>query len=120
MAGAQKYNGGCHCGKVRFEVTADLTRGAMECNCSLCSKTGNLGAFAPADQFKLLSGADSLSDYQFAKKSIHHLFCRICGVRSFSRGVTPDGREMCGINVRCLDGVDISHLNINQFDGRSL
>jgi len=86
----------------------------------MCSKTGALGAFAPADQFKLLSGEDVIADYQFGKKNIHHLFCRVCGVRSFSRGVTPDGREMRGINVRCIDGVDISALTINDFDGRSL
>ena len=31
--------GGCHCGRVRFRVTADLD-GVTICNCSICTKKG--------------------------------------------------------------------------------
>jgi hypothetical protein len=113
------YTGGCHCEKVRFEVKLDLSQ-VIGCNCSICSKTGALLAFVPADQFTLLSGEDVLSDYQFGKKRIHQLFCSHCGVRSFARGTAPDGREMRAINVRCLDDVDINTLTITPFNGKSL
>ena len=119
MAEKKTYVGGCHCGNVRFEVTAELGE-VMQCNCSICSKTGSLLTFVPPAQFRLLAGADRLSDYQFAKKTIHHLFCPVCGIRSFARGKGPDGREMIAINVRCLEGVDPSALRIRPFDGRSL
>jgi hypothetical protein len=119
MAEPRTYTGGCHCGKVRFEVTTDLGR-VMACNCSICAKAGWLLAFAPAEQFTLRSGEDVLTDYQFGKKRIHHLFCRQCGIRSFSRGLTPDGRETSAVNVRCLDGVDVEALTIVPFDGKSL
>jgi hypothetical protein len=119
MTEIKTYTGGCHCGKVRFEVKADLSR-VMECNCSICSKTGALLAFVPAEQFVLLSGGDHLSDYQFGKKHIHHLFCPSCGIRSFARGAAPDGRDMRAINVRCLDDVDVGSLTITPFDGKSL
>jgi len=119
MAKAQTHVGVCHCGNVRFEVTMDLAE-VMECNFSICSKTGSLLTFVPSEQFALLSGGERLSDYQFASKTIHHLFCPVCGIRSFSRGVGPDGREMVAINVRCLEGVDPARLRIPQFDGRSL
>jgi hypothetical protein len=117
--GTTTYTGGCHCGKVRYEVKADLSR-VMACNCSICSKTGSLLVFAAADQFTLLSGGDALSDYQFGGKKIHHLFCPSCGIRSFARGTMPDGREVRAVNVRCLDGVDIDALTIAPFDGKSL
>ncbi|WP_437673518.1 GFA family protein [Sorangium sp. So ce131] len=120
MAELKTYTGGCHCGKVRYEVKADLSAPVGACNCSICSKTGSLLAFAPADQFTLLSGGDVLTDYQFNKKVIHHNFCSVCGIRSFARGTGPDGREMCAINVRCLDDVDVGALKITQFDGKSL
>ena len=119
MANAKKYTGGCHCGDVRYEVTMPLSE-VMQCNCSICSKTGTLLAFAPADQFRLLSGGDRLTDYQFGKKSIHHMFCPTCGIRSFARGSGPGGAEMAAINVRCLDGVDLSALPVKEFDGASL
>ncbi len=120
MSELNTYTGGCHCGQVRYEVKADLSGAAIVCNCSICSKTGAILAFAPAEQFTLLSGEDVLTDYQFNKKQIHHLFCSACGIRSFGRGTTPDGREMRAINVRCLDGVDIDALKIMKVDGKSL
>jgi hypothetical protein len=115
----QTYKGGCHCGAVQYELTADLA-GAMECNCSICAKRGALWAFAKPDQIKILKGEDAVSDYQFGKKRIHHLFCRTCGVGSFSRGNGPDGSLSYAVNVRCLEGVDPSELKITPFDGKSM
>ncbi|BDG01366.1 GFA family protein [Anaeromyxobacter oryzae] len=119
MAEAKTYTGGCHCGAVRYRVTADLD-GALACNCSICQKTGTALTFVPTERFDLLAGADHLTDYQFGKKAIHHLFCDRCGIRSFSRGRGPDGREMIAVNVRCLDGIDLAAVPIRSFDGRSL
>jgi hypothetical protein len=119
MSPPTKYTGSCHCGAVRYEVTVDLGQ-TVTCNCSLCSKAGYLLAFAPADQFVFLSGEDHLTDYQFNKMIIHHVFCKTCGVRSFGRGVGHDGKPTVAINVRCLDGVDISALSPMAYDGKSL
>jgi hypothetical protein len=112
------YQGGCHCGAVRYEVTTDLAR-VISCNCSLCGREGALRTFVMADHFRLLAGEDALTDYQFNKHNIHHLFCRTCGIRSFCRGTGADGRAMYGINARCLDGVDLAALPVTSFDGRS-
>jgi hypothetical protein len=120
MAESKNYTGGCHCGEVRFEVTADISN-VVSCNCSICQKRGVLWSFVPADNFALRAGAEDLKDYQFGKKTIHHLFCAQCGVAAFSRGKSPKGGgEMIALNVRCLDDVDIASLKITQFDGRSL
>src|SRR5688572_1147034 len=99
---SEHYTGSCHCGAVQYAVDAPIER-AMECNCSICSKKGHLLAFAPAAAFVLKQGADSIVNYQFGKKTIHHLFCKHCGIGSFGRGTMPDGTEMVAINVRCLD-----------------
>jgi hypothetical protein len=120
MPEAKTYTGGCHCGAVRYEVQADLGN-VMACNCSICSKRGLMLTFAPAEQFKLLSGGDLLKDYQFNKKVIHHMFCPTCGVESFANGTRPgDGARMVAVNVRCLDGVDLDALKPKHFDGRSV
>lgn len=113
---AQRYTGSCHCGAVRFEATADLTS-TMTCNCSICRRTGTVLTFVPSEGFTLIAGTGNLSDYQFNKKVIHHLFCKTCGVRAFGRGTGPDGREMVAINARCLDGVDVADLTPHRFDG---
>ncbi|HEY2733422.1 MAG TPA: GFA family protein, partial [Polyangiales bacterium] len=102
----------------RYKVTTDLAR-INACNCSLCSRAGYLLAFVPADQFQLLSGDDSLTDYQFNTNNVHHVFCKTCGVRSFAFGKGPGGSEMRAINVRCLEGVDPDQLSITKVDGKS-
>ncbi len=118
MSEERTYTGGCHCGAVRYRVTMALDA-AITCNCSICSKTGTMLAFAPAARFELLSGGDALTDYQFGKKRIHHLFCSRCGLRSFARGAMPDGTPMVAVNVRCLDGVDLDAVPVRRHDGRS-
>jgi hypothetical protein len=116
----QTYAGGCQCGKVRYEVALELGP-VVACNCSRCGKLGSLLAFAPASDFKLLSGEGATTEYLFNKGVIHHLFCATCGIEPFARGKRPvDGADVVAINVRCLDGVDPDSLAVKKFDGRSL
>jgi hypothetical protein len=115
----QTYQGGCQCGAVRYDVALELGE-VISCNCSRCGKLGSLLAFAPAENFKLLSGEDATTEYQFNKHAIHHLFCATCGIQSFARGRKPDGTEMVAVNARCLDGVDIGALKVKAVDGRSI
>lgn len=119
MGEQKSYTGGCHCGQVRYQVTLDLTSPVISCNCSMCGRTGTLLSFVPATQFTLLSGEDALTDYQFGSKTIHHLFCKTCGVKSFARGKMRDGTPTAAINTRCLDDVDLEKLTLKKFDGKS-
>ena len=115
---AQAYAGSCQCGAVRYEATADLDR-TFSCNCSRCGRLGSILAFVPEKDFTLISGGDSQSEYLFNKHAIHHLFCKTCGVQSFSRGNLPDGTPMVAINARCLEGVEPDDLKPQKIDGRS-
>jgi hypothetical protein len=111
------YEGGCHCGAVSYEVDLELDSG-IECNCSHCEKKGFLLAFAPAEHFTLKSGEENLTDYQFNRHIVHHLFCKTCGVQSFGRG-EKNGQKTVAINVRCLKDVDLNALKRTPVDGRS-
>lgn len=113
------YTFSCHCGKVAgsFEAEKPIAEG-LECNCSMCSKTAAvMGFVAPAD-FKLDRGSDELTDYQFNKHAVHHTFCKTCGLRPFAKG-TYGEVTMYMINLRYVDGLDISTLKINHHDGKS-
>lgn len=115
----EKFQGGCQCGAVSYEVEADLDS-VVTCNCSRCQKLGSVLAFAPRDRFELLSGEDSLTEYRFNKRVIRHLFCKVCGIESFAYGVAPDGSEVAAINVNCLQGVEPRELKVQHYDGRSV
>jgi hypothetical protein len=119
MPEAKTYTGSCHCGRVRYDATLDLAQ-VIECNCSHCQRKGLLLTFVPSSQFTLRSGEQELADYQFNKKIIRHLFCRTCGVQPFARGKMPDGSAAVAVNVRCLEGVDVSALKPMPFDGRNM
>lgn len=112
------YMGGCQCGAVSFEVDLDVDE-SMTCNCSRCQPLGVVLAFAPRDKFDLQAGAKNLTEYRFNKREIAHLFCRTCGIQSFSYGRMPDGTEIAAVNVNTLEGVDPRALSPRHFDGRS-
>jgi len=118
MTEAKLHAGGCHCGKVRYEVTTAV-EAALGCNCSMCSKKGSLLTFVDEGAFTLKSGESELTDYQFNKHNIHHTFCRTCGVTSFARGTFKD-KKMVAINVRTLDDFDLDAVKVKVFDGKSL
>ena len=111
------HTGGCHCGRVRFEVDAPTHIEATDCNCSICSKSGFLHLFVSRDEFRLLQGADSLTTYTFNTGVAKHLFCRHCGVKSYYIPRShPDG---VSVNVRCLDADTVAAVNITPFDGQN-
>jgi hypothetical protein len=112
----ETYEGGCHCGRVRFRVTADLSR-VSDCNCSVCTKKGFLHLIVPPEQFELLSGEDALSTYQFNTGTAKHTFCRHCGIHSFY--VPRSDPDKIDVNVRCLDDIDLTAITVLPFDGRN-
>ena len=112
-----RHSGGCHCGRVRFEVFAPEQPEVWDCNCSICAKVGYLHLIVPASRFKLLSGAEQLTSYQFNTGTAKHLFCAVCGVKSFYVPRShPDGYS---INARCLDAGTVSALRVSAFDGQN-
>lgn len=113
-----RYKGSCHCGQIKFRVEGDLTQ-VMECNCSHCSRKGYLLWFVARDKLRLTSGEGKLAAYTFNKHVIKHHFCPVCGCAPFGFGKDPKGADTAAINVRCLEDVELSSLNVMQFDGRN-
>lgn len=112
-----KYQGSCHCGQIAFEVEGEIPE-VMSCNCSMCQRKGTLMWFVPRDAIKLLTPPENMSTYTFNKHVIQHRFCPKCGIHPFGEAPSPTGEQMAAINVRCLEGVDISALKVKHYDGR--
>jgi len=110
------HSGGCHCGRVRFEVIAPPVLAVSDCDCSICSKSGYLHLTVPKSRFKLLQGEEVLTTYVFNTRTAKHLFCSVCGVKSFYVPRShPDGFS---VNARCLDEGTIERIVVTRTNGR--
>ncbi|HET9734318.1 MAG TPA: GFA family protein [Burkholderiales bacterium] len=110
------HSGGCHCGRVRFEVRAPAKLQVLDCNCSICTQSGYLHLVVPQDRFKLLQGEDALSVYTFNTHTAKHLFCSTCGVKSFYIPRNDPGSR--SVNARCLDPGTALGMAVSPFNGR--
>jgi len=111
------HAGGCHCGAVRFEAALPDRVEAQVCNCSMCEKVGFIHLIIPESRLRITAGQDRLTDYTFNTGVAHHLFCMICGVKSFYRPRSnPDGWS---VNARCLDDPLALTIEIEPFDGQN-
>ncbi|MGH8496252.1 MAG: GFA family protein [Gammaproteobacteria bacterium] len=112
------YQGGCHCGRIAFDVEGDI-ESVIECNCSICTKRGSLLWAVSRDKLQLTTDESDLATYTFHTGKIKHRFCPNCGCAPFAEGTDKSGERAAMVNVRCLEGVDVSALPVVAFDGRS-
>jgi len=114
MAENITHRGGCHCGRVRFEVDAPARPPVQECNCSICRMTGFVHLIVPAARFRLLEGEDALTEYRFNTGTARHLFCKQCGVKSFY--VPRSHPHGYSVNLRCIDEGTLQGFELSLFD----
>ncbi|MCH8619196.1 GFA family protein [Undibacterium sp. TS12] len=113
----QSYQGSCHCGAVRFEITTDFPE-LTTCDCSICHRKNALMVKVHESQFRLVTGEESLTEYQFNTMTAHHYFCKVCGIYPFHRKrVTPDN---FGINVHCLAEFDPAGIPVRRATGSKM
>lgn len=113
------YKGRCHCGRIAFEVEGELTA-AVACNCSICFRKGSLLWAVPRDNLRLLTSEEGVGTYTFNKHVISHRFCQTCGIHPYAEDVDAGGNRSAYINIRCLEGLELTSVPTIDFDGRSL
>jgi hypothetical protein len=112
-----KIEGGCHCKAVRFEAQVPARVEVLDCNCSICMKTGFRHLIVPHPDFRLLSGGEALVSYRFGTGTAEHLFCRTCGVKSFYQPRShPDAWS---VNLNAIDDFAGLEISFRTFDGRN-
>ncbi len=109
--------GGCHCRAVRFRVQSERAPKMLRCNCSICAVSGYLHLFIPHGRFTLLSGEEALTSYRFGSGEAEHLFCKICGTKSFYQPRSHP--EAWSVHLACLDDSSELTPEIRDFDGRN-
>ena len=109
--------GGCHCGGVAWAADLPDEIVADACNCSICEMTGFVHVIVPRRRFALTRGQALLSEYRWNTGIARHLFCSVCGVKSFYvPRSNPDG---VSLNLNCMDEGQFASVEIRPFDGRN-
>ena len=115
----ETYRGQCHCGAVSFTVQCPLIDRGLTCNCSICRRKG---AVMSTDYYSpqqiTVAGLDSCSIYRWGDHDVDHYFCANCGVYPFHQSTHKPGHLR--INLGCIEGLKLSELIIDSFDGRNL
>lgn len=112
-----KVSGGCHCGAVRFACEIAESVDVLDCNCSICAKAGFQHLIVPHADFVLEAGAEALLSYRFGTGAAGHLFCKLCGIKSFYQPRSHP--EAWSVNFRCLDNVHGLTVRSVSFDGQN-
>ena len=113
----QTCEGACHCGRVRFRISTDFPE-LTTCDCSICRKKNALMVKVHEDDFELLQGEEALTEYQFHTRTARHFFCSTCGIYPFHR--KRSAPDSYGVNVFCLEGVDVSDVPVRATDGAGM
>jgi hypothetical protein len=112
-----KISGSCHCGAVRFEAEVPQAVEVLDCNCSICAKTGFRHLIVPHGDFRLVAGEAALVSYRFGTGAANHLFCGTCGVKCFYQPRSHP--EAWSVNLNALDDVLGLAVTAAPFDGRN-
>ncbi|KZC40570.1 MULTISPECIES: GFA family protein [Rhodanobacter] len=110
--------GNCHCGKVAFEVESEIGE-ALACNCSICQRRGSPLWFVLCEKLHLLTPEDATSSYTFNRHAVQHRFCPVCGMHPYAEGTNPKGNAMAAINIRRIEGIELSAIPVRHYDGRA-
>lgn len=117
LSTSPRHKGSCHCGRVKFQISCDITE-LTTCDCSLCVKKNAVMTKVHEENFELLSNWDCVSEYKWNLKVARHFFCKTCGIYTFHRKrAQPDH---FGVNVFCLDDFDSSKIKVRATEGENM
>ncbi len=109
--------GGCHCKQIQFEVLGEENIQILNCTCSICSIVNYKHYIVDKSKFKLIKGKDLLSNYTFNTKTAKHIFCKICGIKSFY--IPRSHPDSISVNLNCIYSNTVKKIKIIKFDGKN-
>jgi hypothetical protein len=113
----ETYSGSCHCAAVQFEIVSDFEE-LTTCDCSICRLKNAVMVKVHESDFKLLTGEEQLTEYQFHTNTARHFFCKVCGIYTFhNKRMAPDSY---GINIFCMQDFDSTGIPVRATVGAAM
>ena len=110
--------GRCHCGRasVRLPRLPDLV---VQCNCSLCSKTGFRGVYFGSAEVEIDGTFDSYVREDLKQPYLATHRCSHCGTVTHWTPLTEPPHERMGVNARLFDEAALADVRVEPIDGAS-
>jgi hypothetical protein len=106
------FHGSCHCGKIKYQVNIDLTKGSGKCDCTFCRKNSFWSYKAKAKNFQWLQGQETSTKYSSNPTIGDYIFCSTCGTMPFGITVKSEWTEVgATINLSTFDDISTEELN---------
>lgn len=111
--------GGCHCGAVKVRVAA-LPAERLQCNCSLCVKTGWTGVYFDPAEATIHGRKEDRIAYIQGDRTITLWHCRVCGIATHWTPLSAAApADRMGVNARLFAPELWQALPVNGIDGAS-
>jgi GNAT superfamily N-acetyltransferase len=111
-----KVSASCHCGSVKLHL-AHSPDWVLDCNCSLCRRTGALWSYYRLGTVTVDAAPGALSAYVWGDQSLRTMRCSHCGIVTHWEPMDPARVGKWGINTRNLDPAVMQGIRIRRFDG---
>ena len=108
----------CHCGRatIRLSRKPELV---VQCNCSLCSKTGFRGVYFGSEELAIEGEFQSYVRDDIKEPFLATLRCAHCGIMTHWTPLTDPPHERMGVNARLIDETLLDGIPVQQVDGAS-
>lgn len=117
-AGADPLVARCHCGAVQLTLPR-VPDEVTQCNCSLCRKTGFVGAYYRPDEVTVVGAVDGYVRGDLDEACLTNWRCGRCGCATHWTGLGDHAAGRMGVNARMLDAAVLDEVPVKAVDGAS-
>ena len=110
--------GSCHCGRVAIRLPRAPNL-ILQCNCSLCTKTGFRGLYFRSDELAISGEFDSYVRDDLKQPFLATHRCAHCGTITHWTPLSEPPHERMGVNARLLDQSLLADVPVEEVDGAS-
>ncbi len=107
--------GSCHCGAVRFRLSA-MPQWMTRCNCSYCARVGGLWAHDDVQRVSVSYDQSDVIRYIHGDRTLAFISCKTCGCTTHWESLDPQATRMA-VNCNMANRQDIAGIRIRNFDG---
>ena len=108
----------CHCGRATIGLPRQ-PESVIQCNCSLCTKTGFRGVYFASEELVIDGEFQSYVRGDLKQPYLATHRCAHCGILTHWTPLSEPPHERMGVNARLMDPAVLAGIPVQEVDGAS-